>query len=90
MSALCAYLDGENLMSQDEIQLGRYRHYKNKQYTVLGLVCHSETQEQLVLYRPEYGERRLWVRPRAMFFEDVIVDGKRLPRFDFVGEVDSE
>ena len=59
-------------MSQDEIQLGRYRHYKNKQYTVLGLVCHSETQEQLVLYRPEYGERRLWVRPRAMFFEDVM------------------
>ena len=46
-------------MSQDEIQLGRYRHYKNKQYTVLGLVSHSETQEQLVLYRPEYGERRL-------------------------------
>jgi hypothetical protein len=44
----------------------------------------------LVLYRPEYGERRLWVRPREMFFEDVIVDGKRLPRFDFVGEVDSE
>ena len=77
-------------MSQDEIQLGRYRHYKNKQYTVLGLVSHSETQEQLVLYRPEYGERQLWVRPREMFFEDVIVDGKRLPRFDFVGEVDTE
>ena len=76
-------------MSQDEIQLGRYRHYKNKQYTVLGLVSHSETQEQLVLYRPEYGERPLWVRPREMFFEDVIVDGKRLPRFDFVGNVDS-
>ena len=76
-------------MSQDEIQLGRYRHYKNKQYTVLGLVNHSETQEQLVLYRPEYGERQLWVRPREMFFEDVIVDGKRLPRFDFVGEADS-
>ncbi len=76
-------------MSQDEIQLGRYRHYKNKQYTVLGLVRHSETQEQLVLYRPEYGERQLWVRPREMFFEDVIVDGKRLPRFDFVGEADS-
>ncbi|MBT4692231.1 MAG: DUF1653 domain-containing protein [Planctomycetaceae bacterium] len=77
-------------MSQDEIQLGRYRHYKNKQYTVLGLVYHSETQEQLVLYRPEYGERLLWVRPREMFFEDVIVDGKRLPRFDFIGEADSE
>ncbi|HZZ73563.1 MAG TPA: DUF1653 domain-containing protein [Pirellulales bacterium] len=60
---------------------GRYRHYKGREYTVLGVARHSETAERLVVYRQEYGERALWVRPAAMFLEEVIVDGRRVRRF---------
>lgn len=68
------------------LRLGRYRHYKGNDYTVLGVARHSETQEELVVYRQEYGERGLWVRPLAMFVEEVEVGGRRVPRFAFVGE----
>jgi len=64
-----------------EIQPGRYRHYKGKEYTVVGVARHSETLEELVVYRQEYGERGLWVRPAAMFAETVVVDGLIVPRF---------
>jgi hypothetical protein len=64
------------------IPLGRYRHYKGKDYTVLGVAKHSETQELLVVYRPEYGERGWWVRPLSMFCENVMVDGRSVPRFE--------
>jgi hypothetical protein len=60
---------------------GLYRHYKGNLYTVLGVARHSETGEEFVVYRPEYGERQLWVRPRAMFLENVTVDGAVVPRF---------
>jgi len=60
---------------------GRYRHYKGGEYEVLGAVRHSETLEALVLYRARYGEQGLWVRPHAMFFEDVTIDGLVQPRF---------
>jgi hypothetical protein len=63
---------------------GFYRHYKGGEYEVLGTVRHSETLEVLVLYRALYGERGLWVRPHAMFFSDVVVDGTARPRFAFV------
>jgi hypothetical protein len=64
-----------------EIQPGRYRHYKGKEYTVVGVAHHSETLEELVVYRQEYGERGLWVRPAAMFAETVVVEGRIVPRF---------
>ena len=67
------------------IQTGRYRHYKGNEYEVVGVARHSETLEELVVYRALYGERGLWVRPRAMFMESVIVDGRSVPRFEFVG-----
>lgn len=60
---------------------GRYRHYKGKDYTVLGTARHSETDELLVVYRQEYGDHALWVRPAAMFRETVVVDGRPVPRF---------
>jgi hypothetical protein len=60
---------------------GRYRHYKQLDYEVLGVVRHSETLEPLVLYKALYGEQGLWVRPFAMFIEEVVVDGVRRPRF---------
>ncbi len=63
---------------------GRYRHYKGGEYELVGVARHSETLEPLVLYRPLYSESGLWVRPYAMFFEDVEVDGRRMHRFAFV------
>ena len=68
-----------------EITPGRYRHYKGNEYTVLGVARHSETLEELVVYRQEYGDRGLWVRPAAMFAETVVVYGQIVPRFRFVG-----
>ena len=66
------------------LQPGRYRHYKGKEYTVLGVAPHSETQEELVVYRQEYGDHGMWVRPKAMFTETVQVNGQSVPRFQFV------
>ena len=60
---------------------GRYRHYKGNDYEVIGVARHSETDEELVVYRPDYGERGLWVRPLAMFVETVEVNGETVPRF---------
>lgn len=69
-------------------RLGRYRHYKGGEYEVVGVARHSETLEPLVLYRPLYNDSGLWVRPYAMFFEDVDVDGRRQPRFAAIDPVD--
>jgi len=63
------------------LKMGPYRHYKGQLYEVLGVVRHSETLEPLVLYRAEYGERGLWVRPFAMFTEEVVIEGLKQPRF---------
>lgn len=64
---------------------GLYRHYKGNHYEVLGTATHSESGEHLVVYRPCYGERGLWVRPLAMFVEEVEVNGRREPRFARTG-----
>lgn len=61
--------------------IGRYRHYKGGEYEVIGGARHSETFEPLVLYRSLYGANGLWVRPHTMFFENVVVDGVKRPRF---------
>jgi cupin 2 domain-containing protein len=60
---------------------GRYRHYKGNENTVIGTARHSETLEELVVYRQEYGEHGLWVRPKEMFADTVTVDGQEVPRF---------
>ena len=64
--------------------LGRYRHHKGGEYEVLGVARHSETHEALVVYRPLYNSTGWWVRPHAMFFEDVVVHGERRPRFEMI------
>ena len=65
---------------------GRYVHYKNgEKYTVIDVVTHSETEERLVLYRAEYGDYGLWVRPLKNFLEQVKLDGRSLPRFKYLG-----
>lgn len=67
---------------------GRYRHYKGKEYEVIGVARHSETEEEVVVYRTLYGNFDLWVRPLAMFTETVVVDGAERPRFQYMGEAD--
>lgn len=64
-----------------ETPTGLYRHYKGLLYQVVGTVRHSESLEPMTLYRALYGEQGLWVRPAAMFNEDVEIDGVRQPRF---------
>lgn len=65
---------------------GRYRHYKGRDYEVLFEARHSETEEVLVVYRTLYGDRSHWVRPKAMFCEQVEVDGRCVARFARVEE----
>ena len=65
---------------------GLYQHYKGQQYHVIDVARHSETEEELVVYRALYGERGLWVRPKAMFSESVTKNGKTMERFAYVGE----
>lgn len=69
------------VLTAGRVEPGRYRHYKGNEYEVIGMARHSETHEMMVLYRPLVGEGALWVRPAAMFAEDVVIDGKTLPRF---------
>jgi hypothetical protein len=66
---------------------GRYRHYKGNEYRVVGLARHSETREPLVIYQALYGEHGFWVRPAAMFVENVVPapGAKPVPRFAFIG-----
>ncbi len=69
------------LPSLPALPLGRYRHYKGGEYEVLGVARHSETLEPLVVYRPLYNDSGLWVRPYAMFVEQVEGKGQLRPRF---------
>lgn len=67
------------------IEPGTYRHFKGAEYEVIGVARHSETEEEHVVYRALYGQRGLWVRPLAMWTEEVDRDGYRGPRFARVG-----
>lgn len=70
------------------LKKGTYRHYKGRLYEVIDVARHSETEEELVIYRTLYvnenGEQTLWVRPLSMFTENVVVEGKLVPRFEFI------
>ncbi|HCG66461.1 MAG: DUF1653 domain-containing protein [Oscillospiraceae bacterium] len=70
----------------DEIKPGRYRHFKGNEYEVIGLARHSETQEEMVVYRALYGDFGLWVRPARMWNETVERDGKTFRRFTYIGQ----
>lgn len=68
-----------------KIKKGIYQHYKGNLYELIDIVRHSETLEEMVLYKPLYNNKdfpdQMWVRPKEMFFENIIVDGKKIPRF---------
>ena len=68
------------------IKSGRYRHYKGKDYQVIGVAKHSETDEDLVVYRTLYGAGGLWVRPIEMFGEKIKMGGKLVSRFEWIDE----
>jgi hypothetical protein len=68
------------------LPLGLYRHYKGGEYRVMGVARHSETEELLVVYQPQYGERDWWVRPLSMFTEQVEIEGRLIPRFQHIEE----
>ena len=70
----------------ESIKPGRYRHFKGKEYEVLGVARHSETEEELVVYRALYGDFGLWVRPVSRWNETVERDGKTFRRFTYIGE----
>ena len=70
----------------EEIRPGRYRHFKGREYEVLGVARHSETEEEYVVYRQLYGEHGLWVRPASMWSEVVDRDGYLGPRFVRISE----
>ena len=69
-----------------EIKPGKYRHFKGNEYEVLGVGLHSETLEEMVVYRALYGDRGLWVRPAAMWNEMVEKDGEKITRFSYIGD----
>ena len=68
-----------------EIKLGKYRHFKGNEYEVLAVAKHSETLEEMVVYRALYGDGGVWVRPAAMWNEMVTREGKTFPRFTYLG-----
>lgn len=69
-----------------DIQPGRYRHFKGKEYEVLCIATHSETLEPMVVYKALYGEGGVWVRPAAMWNETVERDGQTYQRFTYLGD----
>ena len=68
------------------MKLGKYRHFKGNEYEVLAIAKHSETLEEMVIYRALYGDGGVWARPFVMWEETVERDGKRIPRFTYIGE----
>ena len=73
-------------MRNNMLKLGKYRHYKGNEYEVIGTAKHSETLEEMVVYKALYGNHDLWVRPLKTFTEEVEVEGKKIPRFEYIGE----
>jgi len=73
-----------------KIRPGKYKHYKGKQYEIVCIARDSDTLEELVVYKglynsKEFGSNPLWVRPKAMFLENVVIDGEEIPRFKYIG-----
>lgn len=69
-----------------EIKLGKYKHFKGNEYEVIGIARHSETLEEMVVYRALYGDAGIWVRPAEMWNETVERDGKAFQRFTYIDE----
>lgn len=75
--------------NMEEIKIGKYRHFKGNEYEVLYIAKHSETQEDMVVYRALYGDHEVWVRPASMWNETVERDGKTYKRFEYIDKEDT-
>jgi len=71
---------------ENNIKIGKYRHFKGNEYRVLHLAKHSETLEEMVVYQALYGEKGIWVRPASMWNESVTHNEESLKRFEYIGE----
>ena len=69
------------------MKIGKYKHYKGLEYEVIDIDKHSETEEEHVVYRTLYGDFSLWIRPLDMFVEEIELEGKRVKRFEYIGEM---
>ena len=76
----------KSVAANSMLKEGKYRHYKGKEYEVIGIAKHSETLEELVVYQALYGKHELWVRPLKMFKEKIKSNGKKIPRFSNIGK----
>lgn len=79
-------LKGRITVMENKIKLGKYRHYKGGEYEVIGIAHHSETLEDMVVYRALYGDGDIWVRPLSMWNETVEVSGTLVKRFTLIEE----
>ena len=73
-------------MVNNKLKLGKYKHYKGKEYEVIGVARHTETLEEVAVYQTLYGDYDLWVRPLVMFLDQVEINGEKTPRFKFVSK----
>jgi hypothetical protein len=72
------------------MKLGLYQHYNGNYYQVIGVCRHSETLEEMVVYRGLYGDYGLWVRPKEMFLEKIMHNNESKARFQFIRPLDVE
>jgi len=72
-------------MESKGIKPGKYKHFKGREYELIALAKHSETMEDLVVYRALYGDNAVWVRSLSMFTEKIELDGKKISRFKYIG-----
>ena len=79
-------MDSANVLSEaaKSFRPGIYEHFKGGKYEVIGIALHSESLEEMVIYKALYGQGLTWVRPRSMFLETVVYNEKKVPRFSFV------
>ena len=68
------------------VRLGKYKHFKGNEYEVIGIAKHSETLEEMVVYKALYGDGDIWVRPISMWDEEIERDGVKKKRFEFIGK----
>ena len=80
------FLGREQIAMEETLKPGRYRHFKGNEYELLYVARHSETLEEMVVYRALYGEGGVWVRPADMWSEIIERDGVSVPRFSYLGE----